>query len=85
MPKRHLAYFILDLVAELDLDETERRIQAKDHRGSVRIAMRARLMRPPAVPHTLDGRPLNARSKSAKDPTFRPANAASVDGIGDVA
>jgi transposase len=33
LPKGHLAYFILDLVAELDLGEIERRLQAKDHRG----------------------------------------------------
>ena len=33
MPKGHLAYFILDLAAELDLREIERRLQAKDHRG----------------------------------------------------
>jgi len=37
------------------------------------------------VLHTLDGKLLNSRSKSAKDSTFRPANAASVDRIGDVA
>jgi transposase len=33
LPKEHLAYFILDLVADLDLGEIERRLQAKDHRG----------------------------------------------------
>jgi hypothetical protein len=31
--KGHLAYFIVDLVAELDLGEIERHLQAKDHRG----------------------------------------------------
>ena len=29
----HLAYFVLDLTADLDLGEIERRLQAKDHRG----------------------------------------------------
>lgn len=33
LPEGHLAYFILDLVAELDLGEIERAIQAKDPRG----------------------------------------------------
>ena len=33
LPKNHLAYFVLDLVADLDLGEIERRLQAKDHRG----------------------------------------------------
>jgi transposase len=33
LPKGHLAYFVLDLVADLDLSEIERRLQAKDHRG----------------------------------------------------
>jgi transposase len=33
LPKGHLAYFILDLVADLDLAEIERSLQAKDHRG----------------------------------------------------
>jgi len=33
LPKDHLAYFVLDLVADLDLGEIERRLQAKDHRG----------------------------------------------------
>jgi transposase len=33
LPKGHLAYFVLDLVADLDLGEIERRLQAKDHRG----------------------------------------------------
>jgi transposase len=33
LPKGHLAYFILDLVADLDLGEIERSLQAKDHRG----------------------------------------------------
>jgi hypothetical protein len=37
LPKGHLAYFVLDLVADLDLGEIERRVQGKDHRGSVRI------------------------------------------------
>lgn len=33
LPAGHLAYFILDLVADLDLSEIERPLQAKDHRG----------------------------------------------------
>jgi transposase len=33
LPKGHLAYFVLDLVAELDLGQIERQVQAKDHRG----------------------------------------------------
>jgi transposase len=33
LPKGHLAYFVLDLVADLDLGEIERRLQAKDPRG----------------------------------------------------
>jgi transposase len=33
LPKGHLAYFVLDLVADLNLSEIERRLQAKDHRG----------------------------------------------------
>lgn len=33
LPQGHLAYFVLDLVADLDLGEIERRLQAKDHRG----------------------------------------------------
>ena len=34
LPEGHLAYFILELVAELDLGEIERAIQAKDSRGT---------------------------------------------------
>ena len=34
LPEGHLAYFILELVEELDLDEIERAIQAKDPRGN---------------------------------------------------
>jgi transposase len=33
LPAGHLAYFILDVVAELDLSAIERPLQAKDHRG----------------------------------------------------
>jgi hypothetical protein len=33
LPAGHLAYFILDVVAELDLSAIERSLQAKDHRG----------------------------------------------------
>ncbi|HST33843.1 MAG TPA: IS1182 family transposase [Solirubrobacteraceae bacterium] len=33
LPQGHLAYFILDLVADLDLSEIERPVQARDHRG----------------------------------------------------
>ena len=33
LPAGHLAYFVLDLVADLNLSEIERRLQAKDHRG----------------------------------------------------
>jgi transposase len=33
LPEDHLAYFILELVEDLDLGEVERVIQAKDHRG----------------------------------------------------
>jgi len=33
LPEGHLVYFVLDLVAELDLREIERRLQAKDPRG----------------------------------------------------
>jgi transposase len=33
LPQGHLAYFVLDLVADLDLSEIERPLQAKDHRG----------------------------------------------------
>ena len=33
LPKGHLAYFFLDLVADLNLGDIERRLQAKDHRG----------------------------------------------------
>jgi len=34
LPEGHLAYFILELVAELDLGEIERAIQTKDSRGT---------------------------------------------------
>jgi len=34
LPEGHLAYFLLDLVEELDLGEIERAIQAKDARGT---------------------------------------------------
>jgi len=34
LPEGHLAYFILDVVDELDLSSIEERIQAKDARGS---------------------------------------------------
>ena len=33
LPEGHLAYFILDLVEDLDLGAIERVLQAKDHRG----------------------------------------------------
>ena len=33
LPEDHLAYFVLDLIEELDLSEIERAIQAKDARG----------------------------------------------------
>src|SRR6476659_8237774 len=33
LPSGHLAYFVLDLVAELDLGDIEREVQAKDARG----------------------------------------------------
>src|SRR5436190_19904803 len=33
LPEDHLAYFVLELVEDLDLGEIERAIQAKDHRG----------------------------------------------------
>ncbi len=33
LPAGHLAYFVLDLVADLNLSELERRLQGKDHRG----------------------------------------------------
>jgi transposase len=33
LPEGHLAYFILDLVEDLDLGDIERVLQAKDHRG----------------------------------------------------
>ena len=33
LPEDHLAYFVLDLVEDLDLGEIERPIQAKDARG----------------------------------------------------
>jgi len=34
LPKGHLAYFILDVVSELDLEAIETSIQAKDPRGN---------------------------------------------------
>jgi transposase len=33
LPEGHLAYFVLDLLEDLDLGEIERVLQAKDHRG----------------------------------------------------
>jgi transposase len=33
LPEQHLVYFVLDLVADLDLGEIERALQTKDHRG----------------------------------------------------
>ena len=33
LPEGHLAYFVLDLVGELDLGAITRRVQAKDPRG----------------------------------------------------
>ena len=33
LPEDHLAYFVLELLEDLDLGEIERAIQAKDHRG----------------------------------------------------
>lgn len=34
LPKNHIAYFLLDVVAELDLTDIERALQAKDPRGT---------------------------------------------------
>ena len=33
LPEGHLAYFLLDVVSELDLSAIVKRIQSKDHRG----------------------------------------------------
>jgi transposase len=33
LPEGHLAYFILELLEDIDLGEIERVLQAKDHRG----------------------------------------------------
>ena len=53
LPKGHLAYFILDLVTELDLGEIERRLQAKDHRGE----------RPYSPPHDNGAAVVRVRSR----------------------
>lgn len=33
LPEDHLAYFVLEVVQELDLSEIERKVQSKDPRG----------------------------------------------------
>jgi transposase len=33
LPENHLAYFVLDVLEQLDLSSIERKLQAKDHRG----------------------------------------------------
>jgi hypothetical protein len=33
LPSKHLAYFVLDVVEQLNLGEIEQEIQRKDHRG----------------------------------------------------
>jgi hypothetical protein len=33
LPEGHLAYFILELLEDIDLGEIEKVLQAKDHRG----------------------------------------------------
>ena len=39
LPAKHLAYFILDVIEQLNLEEIEQEIQAKDHRRERPYAM----------------------------------------------
>lgn len=41
LPENHLAYFVLDLVAQLDLSAIDAALQSKDHRGEQPYAPRA--------------------------------------------